>query len=310
MISRVKPPGTVSTRTGSLASPNPSPTPSAMVEGRAIGGMTVPARCAAAPSSAGTGSASGSSVGSRAGSAAIVRLASLPCPIAGPRPVTAVTKQTIVPEPRGSAAGRACVGLLRQDAGMPTHIALLRGINVGGRKRVAMADLRNVVTSLGHADVATYIQSGNVLFSSAEDDTARLAADLEQAIAGTLGVQAGVVVLTRDELASVARDNPYTSEPNPKAVHVVFLPADPDPDPDPEPGMAARLAQAQEQAAGKGSRDTVQLAGRAVFVHTPDGFGTSELVKLLGRAGGPMSSRGAGTARNWATVTKLLDLCD
>ena len=153
-----------------------------------------------------------------------------------------------------------------------------------------MADLRNVVTSLGHADVATYIQSGNVLFSCAEDDTARLAADLEQAIAGTLGVQAGVVVLTRDELASVARDNPYTSEPNPKAVHVVFLPADPDPDPDPdanpdpEPGMAGRLAQAQEQAAGKGGRDAVQLAGRAVFVHTPDGFGTSELVKLLGRA--------------------------
>jgi uncharacterized protein (DUF1697 family) len=187
---------------------------------------------------------------------------------------------------------------------MPTHIALLRGINLGGHKRVAMADLRNVVMSLGHGDVATYIQSGNVLFSSDEADTARLAADLEQAIAGTLGIQAGVVVLTRDELAKVARDNPYASEPNPKFVHVVFLAADP------EPEMPARLAQVQEQAAGKGSRDTVQLTGRAVFVHTPDGFGTSELVKLLGKAGGPMSSRGAGTARNWATVSKLLTLCD
>ncbi len=76
---------------------------------------------------------------------------------------------------------------------MPTHVALLRGINVGGRNRVAMADLREVVSSLGHAGVATYIQSGNVLFSSDQADTARLAADLEQAIAGRLGVQPGVV---------------------------------------------------------------------------------------------------------------------
>lgn len=166
-----------------------------------------------------------------------------------------------------------------------------------------MADLRDVVSSLGHADVATYIQSGNVLFSSDQADTARLAAGLEQAIAGRLGVGAGVVVLTREELAQVARDNPYTGEQNPKFVHVIFLPADR------EPGKADLLAQAQRQAAQKGSRDTVALAGRAVFLHTPDGFGTSELAKLLGRAGGPMSAGGAGTARNWATVTKLLALC-
>jgi uncharacterized protein (DUF1697 family) len=191
---------------------------------------------------------------------------------------------------------------------VPTHIALLRGINVGGNKRVAMADLRDLVTSLGHADVATYIQSGNVLFSSAEADTALLAADLERAIAGSLGVQAGVVVLTRDELAQTARDNPYPGEPNARLVHVIFLRSHPEPETKQE--MAASLARAQEQAAGKGSRDTVMLIGRAVFVHTPDGFGNSELVKLLGRGGGPMSARGAGTARNWATVTKLLALCD
>ena len=187
---------------------------------------------------------------------------------------------------------------------MPTHVALLRGINVGGRNRVAMADLRDVVSSLGHADVATYIQSGNVLFSSDQPDTARLATDLENAIADRLGVRPGVVVLTRDGLAQAMRGNPYASEPNPKLVHVIFLPADPGPE------TAASLAQAQRQAAGKGSRDTVTLAGRAVFLHTPDGFGASELAKLLGRAGGPLSAKGAGPARNWATVTKLLELCD
>jgi len=186
---------------------------------------------------------------------------------------------------------------------MPNRIALLRGVNVGGKK-IVMAELRDVVASLGHADVATYIQSGNVLFSSDQADTARLAADLERAIAATLGVQAGVVVLTRDELAQAVRDNPYASEPNPKFVHVVFLPGDP------EPGMAAGLAEAGQQAAQKGSRDTARLVGRAVFLHTPDGFGTSELAKLLSRGSGPMSARGAGTARNWSTVTKLLALCD
>jgi len=72
---------------------------------------------------------------------------------------------------------------------MPTHVALLRGINVGGRNRVAMADLREVVLGLGHTEVATYIQSGNVVFTSEEADTARIAAALERAIAKYLGVR-------------------------------------------------------------------------------------------------------------------------
>ena len=69
---------------------------------------------------------------------------------------------------------------------MATHIALLRGINVGGRNKLAMADLRQVMTSLGHTDVVTYIQSGNVVFTTGEADTNMLASDLEQAIASAL----------------------------------------------------------------------------------------------------------------------------
>ena len=191
---------------------------------------------------------------------------------------------------------------------MPTHIALLRGINLGGHKRVAMADLRELVTSLGHQDVSTYIQSGNVLFTTAEGDTDKLARGLEEAIAGRLGIRAGVIVLTRDQLAQVARDNPYSSEPNPKFVHVIFLPAGQDLALVPE--RADQLAAVQEQAAAKGSPDTVTQVGRAVYLHTPGGFGRSELASLLGKAGGPMSAKGAGTARNWATVAKLLGLCD
>jgi uncharacterized protein (DUF1697 family) len=188
---------------------------------------------------------------------------------------------------------------------MPTHVALLRGINVGGRNKVAMANLRQVVASLGHADVATYIQSGNVVFSTAETDTAALAEALEQAIAAALGVRVRVVVVSREELAQVMRDNPYSDEPNPKAVHAVFLGAAPGPE------VADSVADAQRQAEQKqGTRDTAQVIGRTIFLHTPDGFGRSELAALItsggrGRAGDP-----AGTARNWATVTKLLAMCD
>jgi uncharacterized protein (DUF1697 family) len=187
---------------------------------------------------------------------------------------------------------------------VPTHVALLRGINVGGRNKVAMADLRAVMTSLGHTAVATYIQSGNVLFSTDETDTALLAAAIEGAIAEALAVSPRVVVVSRTELAQLTRDNPYSAETNPKAVHVVFL------GDDPAPSMAESVAARQRQVAQGGSHDTAQFVGRALFLHTPDGYGRSELAELLARAGGPMSARAAGTARNWATVTKLLALCD
>jgi uncharacterized protein (DUF1697 family) len=185
---------------------------------------------------------------------------------------------------------------------MPSHVALLRGINVGGVK-LAMADLREVLSSLGYANVSTYIQSGNALFSAGGPDPAALAADIEAALDKRLGMRPRVLVLTRDELAQVIRDNPYPDEPNPKMVHAVFLAGEPGPE-----GVAA-VAAAEQKAAEKGSRDTAHYVGRVLFLHTPDGFGRSELAIQLGRGSGPMSAKGGGTARNWATVTKLLGLC-
>ncbi len=187
---------------------------------------------------------------------------------------------------------------------MASHVALLRGINVGGRNQVPMAELREVVTSLGHTGVRTYIQSGNVLFSTAESDTAKLAADLEAAIAGAFGLATPVVVLSRDELARILDANPYPGEQNPKLVHVVFLNAEPAPD------LLGRVKAAEGAAAAKGSRDTITAAGPAgpaLFLHTPDGYGTSELAQVLLRIAGKGT---AATARNWATATKLLSLCE
>ena len=186
---------------------------------------------------------------------------------------------------------------------MATHVGLLRGVNVGGVK-VAMADLRAVVAGLGLAAVSSYFLSGNVLFSTERDDSAGLAADLEAAIASALTVRPKVIVLSRAELARVVRDNPYPEEPDPKALHAVFLPGEPAAD------MTAAVAQAQQAAAERGSRDTARFVGRVMYLHTPDGYGRSELAVRLARGSGPLSPRQAGTARNWATVGKLLALCD
>jgi uncharacterized protein (DUF1697 family) len=194
---------------------------------------------------------------------------------------------------------------------VPTHVALLRGINNLGSKKVAMTELREVVTSLGHTDVMTYIQSGNVLFtprpadSTTADrgDAGGLAAELERAIADGIGVRARAVVLCREELARCVRDNPYPGEADPKRLHAIFLPESPG------PGLAAWVADAERQVRAAGSRDGAQMLGRTVYLHTPDGYPRSELRRMLARVGGPTSASVAGTARNWATVSRLVKLC-
>jgi uncharacterized protein (DUF1697 family) len=97
------------------------------------------------------------------------------------------------------------------------------------------------------------------------------------------------------------QDNPYHDEKDSKAVHAVFL-SEP-----PESDVAESIATAQRQAAAKGSRDEARLVGRTLFLHTPDGYGRSELAARVMQSG---RFSQAGTARNWATVLKLLSLCD
>ena len=109
-----------------------------------------------------------------------------------------------------------------------------------------------------------------------------------------------VVTLSCEELARVVADNPYPDEPDPKRVHAIFLTG--------TAGQAAqkRLAEVQDRLGEKVGRDEARIVGRTLYLHTPDGFGRSELAKVLSRPGGPAE----GTARNWATVTKLLAMCE
>lgn len=200
-------------------------------------------------------------------------------------------------------SGPLLVGGSGQNAVVPTYLALLRGINVGGHSKVAMADLRALMVRLGHTDVATYIQSGNAVFTSGVSDSTALAAALERAIADTLDVRPKVVVISCAQLAQVIADNPYPEETNPRCLHAVFGVGEIGLD-----GVAA-LAAAEGRARAKGSRDEAQVVGRTLFLRTPDGLGRSELSAQLSRAAAARTGYSVGTARNWATVCKLLELC-
>jgi uncharacterized protein (DUF1697 family) len=187
---------------------------------------------------------------------------------------------------------------------MATHVALLRGINVGGKNKVAMADLRALVTELGHTDVSTYIQSGNVLFSAAADgDCAAMALVMAQAITARLGVSAPVVVVSARELAAILAANPFPDEPDHRRVHAVVLGGPPGAE------LTARLDAAVAQSTAKGARDAVIAVDRTLYLHTPVGFGNSDLSAAVMRIVASPKAGTTGTARNWATMTKLHELC-
>ena len=173
------------------------------------------------------------------------------------------------------------------------RIALLRGINIGPRQRVSMPELRALLEELGHTDVETLVQSGNVVFS-ARAQPATLEKQLEQAIEDKLGVDPKVVVRTRDELAAAIEANPFYVPDNPKDLHVTFFSGEPDAD------AVAKLEGTDF------APDRLQFAGREVYVLYDNGMGRSELAKQLGRA----KLGVAATDRNWNTITKLLEMCD
>src|SRR4029450_12803517 len=123
--------------------------------------------------------------------------------------------------------------------------------------------LRKVVLGLGYTDVATYIQSGNVVFTSEEAGTAMIAAALERAIAEHLGVRPKVVALTGAELARVVPDNPFPEEPNPRWVHAIFRNGPLGPD------ELAAVAAAQQRARDQGGYPEARGVGATPFLHTP-----------------------------------------
>ena len=174
-----------------------------------------------------------------------------------------------------------------------THVALLRGINVGGHHKVPMAELRALFEQLGHTAVATYVQSGNVLFTSAAADEPTIVRAIATALHDRFGFDIPVVVRTTDELATAAARHPYASaQPDDAKLHLFFLAAAPAPE------AIGKLDPARF------APDEFTLEGRHLYAHYPNGAGRSKLTNApIERALGTTA-----TARNWRTVTKLLAL--
>jgi uncharacterized protein (DUF1697 family) len=174
---------------------------------------------------------------------------------------------------------------------------MLRGINVSGRNKVPMADLRSMAGSLGYLGVRSYVQSGNLVFDAPGRATpASVASRIGGAVRGSFGVNVPVVVRTGDELAGVVAANPFAAEglrpdDEPRLFHVTFLDSAPD-----------RTAVAGLEAAAEAFRpDVLRVAAADVYLHIPGGYGETKLNNaFLERKLG-----GSATTRNWKTVTTL-----
>lgn len=176
---------------------------------------------------------------------------------------------------------------------MTTYVALLRGINVGGKQMVPMADLRDILTGIGFTDVKTLLQSGNVVFRTKARVPARLESTLEEAIGTRFGFTPDLHVRTADEWRTLVEANPFPREAKSDPGHllVTFFRASLDP---------AKVGTLQAAITGP---ERVRSEGRQLYMTFPDGIGTSKAVLLVDKILGAR-----GTARNWNTVTKLAAL--
>jgi uncharacterized protein (DUF1697 family) len=175
---------------------------------------------------------------------------------------------------------------------MATLIALYRGLNVGGNAPVKMDALRAMHERVGHRQVKNYIQSGNIVFA-AKGSAAAIARRVAAEFAETFGFPAKVLIVDTSHLGAIVRENPYAkfAALDPRKVHVGFCDGRPD-----LPGLKALLAKT-------GGREQFTIVDRVVYLHAPDGFGTSKFAKGMEKACGvPM------TVRNWRTIEALWKL--
>jgi uncharacterized protein (DUF1697 family) len=174
---------------------------------------------------------------------------------------------------------------------MTTCIALLRGINVAGRKRVRMQDVAAAFTALQCTPVRTFLQSGNVVFETASMEPDRLTALLEERIRAMTGFPVRVLLRTVQDFQHIVENNPflYPDGPDPRTLHVTFLSAMPSPD---------RVEAVQEIT---DPADRCAVAGKEVYLFCPNGYGKT----VFSNAFFERRLSVIATTRNWNTVTLL-----
>jgi uncharacterized protein (DUF1697 family) len=174
---------------------------------------------------------------------------------------------------------------------MVSYLALVRGINVGGNKLVAMSDLQALATALGLESVRTLLQSGNIVFRSKSRSTATLERQLEDQARRQLGLEADFFVRTADEWKSVIARNPFPDEAKRDPAHLLVVAVK-------EP-LSKKNVQALKDAIP--GRERIHAEGRHAYIVYPDGIGRSKLTNAIVEK--HLGSR--GTARNWNTVLRV-----
>lgn len=177
------------------------------------------------------------------------------------------------------------------------YAALLRGINVGGSRKVPMAELRTLLEGLGHEGVRTHLQSGQAVFASGHGDEESLAAELAAAVERHFGFAVDVIVRDHAYLKGIVEACPFpAAELEPKQLHVTYFSAPVTPERFTEVDRAAYLP------------EDFRLGDRALYLYAPDGLGRSKLAEHLAK---PRVNKGVvATSRNWNTVRKLAELTE
>jgi uncharacterized protein (DUF1697 family) len=175
---------------------------------------------------------------------------------------------------------------------MTIYISMLRGINVGGHKQIRMGDLRALIEALGYRNVTTYIQSGNIVFAGAKAGARSHGGRIESAIADNYGYTVSCLVRSRAEMERVVATNPWLKrrDVDPSRLHVTFLSDAPSP---------SDIRNLDAVASG---RDELQVQGREIFLHCPDGYGRTRYSNTFLEKKLDVTA----TTRNWTTVSRLL----
>jgi uncharacterized protein (DUF1697 family) len=178
---------------------------------------------------------------------------------------------------------------------MPVYVSMLRGINVGGHKRIKMDQLRVSLGALGFEQIKTYIQSGNVVFKAGKSSPAALSNKTETKILQDFGFSASVISRTADEFSKTIASNPFLKQRgiDHERLHVMFL------SDAPKPAALKRLAEVTAPP------DQFHASGREIYFHLPNGVSQSVLFKSpVDRILSVVT-----TTRNWRTVNAIHQLC-
>ena len=174
------------------------------------------------------------------------------------------------------------------------YIALLRGINVSGQKKIKMIDLKNLFESLGFKNVKTYIQSGNVIFDYDRIDIIKLANEIEKKISETFGFFVNTIIRTDEELSNIINNNPFVKEPNVEFdnLYVTFMLDIP------EPSTVMFLDAKKEE------NEKLVIISKEIYLYCPNGYGRTKLNNVMVEK----KLKTVATTRNWKTINNLLEI--